>query len=191
MIGPARHHAAPTNERGITPRRSTGAASRRAHSGCGRTQAGRGTMKGIARVGFCTLLCLSLSLAAYAAGDAAKPVTLAPDQLKWEVPAGSPPGVTTAMVWGDMTKGAHGAFHKAQAGFSTPLHTHSSNNKIVVLAGTMAMAGEDGKEMKFPAGSFYTQPNTFKHTTKCLPGAECLVYLEADAAWDLKLVAAK
>ncbi|MEO8504378.1 MAG: DUF4437 domain-containing protein [Acidobacteriota bacterium] len=100
------------------------------------------------------------------------------------------PGVMTAILWGDDTKGAHGAFHKFIAGFTAPLHTHSANNRVVVLSGTMSMTGEDGKEMKFPAGSFYTQPNTFRHTTKCLVGADCLIYLEADAAWDMKPVAA-
>jgi hypothetical protein len=145
-------------------------------------------MKGIAKVGFFTLVCLVVTIAAYAAGEAAKPIMMTPDQMKFEVPAGAPPGVTTAVVWGDMTKGPHAAFHKFKAGFMVPLHTHTSNNKIVVLAGTMAMAGEDGKETKFPAGSFYTQPNTYKHVTKCLAGADCLVFLEADAAWDIKVV---
>ena len=52
------------------------------------------------------------------------------------------------------------------------------------------MSGADGKEMKFPPGSFYTQPNTLPHATKCLAGAGCLVYLEADGKWDLKPVEA-
>jgi hypothetical protein len=55
----------------------------------------------------------------------------------------------------------------------------------------MAIAGEDGKEAKFPAGSFFTQPSTYKHTTKCLAGSECLIYAEVDGKWDLKPIAAK
>jgi quercetin dioxygenase-like cupin family protein len=133
-----------------------------------------------------TLIGLAMAAAAYAAGEAA-PVTMTPDQLKW-APA-AVPGVMTAVAWGDPAKGAHGAFHKFDAGWSAPLHTHSANTKIVVISGTMAMVGEDGKEMKFPAGSFYTQPNTYKHITKCLAGAPCMVYLEADGAWDMKPVA--
>jgi anti-sigma factor ChrR (cupin superfamily) len=124
------------------------------------------------------------------AADAAKPVMMPPDQMKW-VPNPGAPGVATAVVWGDLEKGAHGAFHKFTPGFVAPLHTHSANTKVVVVAGTMSMTGEDGKEMKFPAGSFYTQPNTFPHVTRCLAGAECLVYLEADAKWDIKPVEAK
>jgi hypothetical protein len=41
-----------------------------------------------------------------------------------------------------------------------------------------------------PAGSFYTQPSTYPHVTKCLAGSECVSYVEGDAAWDLKPVAA-
>jgi anti-sigma factor ChrR (cupin superfamily) len=135
-----------------------------------------------------TLFALAVPAAALRAGDAAAPVAMAADQMKW-VPNPDAPGVMTAVAWGDPAKGPHGALHKFVAGFTAPLHTHSSSNRIVVISGTMSCTGEDGKEMKFTAGSFYTQPNTYKHTTKCLPGSECLVYLEADARWDMKPVA--
>jgi len=142
-------------------------------------------MKGLSRIAIATLICLAVPAAALHAGAAGKPITMTNDQMKW-VANTSAPGVMTAVAWGDPDKGAHGAFHKFPAGFTAPLHTHSANSRIVVISGTMAMAGEDGKEMKFPAGSFYTQPNTFKHVRKCLAGSECLVYLEADGKWDLK-----
>ena len=142
-------------------------------------------MKGLCRIALATLICLAVPAAALHAKDAGKPITMAKDQLTW-VANSAAPGVMTATAWGDPEKGAHGAFHKFPAGFTAPLHTHSANSRIVVISGTMAMAGEDGKEMKFPAGSFYTQPNTFKHVTKCLAGSECVVYLEADGKWDMK-----
>jgi len=118
-----------------------------------------------------------------------KPVAMTPDQMKW-VPVPNTPGVMTAVVWGDPETGAHGAFHKFVAGFRAPLHTHTANTRIVVISGTMAMIGKDGKEMKFPAGSYYTQPNTLPHVTKCMEGSECLVFLQANGKWDLKPVVA-
>jgi anti-sigma factor ChrR (cupin superfamily) len=147
-------------------------------------------MRKLSGIAIAALTCLAMATATAQAAEARKPVTRPADQLKW-VPNADAPGVMTAVTWGDPAKGAHGAFHKFVAGFSTPLHTHTANTKIVVISGTMAMAGEDGKEMKFPAGSYYTQPNTYKHTTKCLEGSECLVYLTADAKWDLKPVGGK
>jgi len=136
------------------------------------------------------LVGLAAPVATVYAADAVKPVTMTPDQLKW-VPNPAATGVMMATTWGDPTKGPFGAFNRFVAGFTAPLHTHSANTRIVVIAGTMSMTGEDGKEIKFPAGSFYTQPNTFPHVTKCLAGPECIIYIEADGKWDLKPVAAK
>ena len=147
-------------------------------------------MKKFCRIVLATVIYLAVPAAAVHAGGAKQPVTMTPDQMKW-VPNADAPGVMTATAWGDPQKGPHGAFHKFVAGFTAPLHTHSANTRIVVISGTMVMVGEDGKEMKFPPGSFYTQPNTYKHVTKCLPESECLVYLEADKKWDLKPVAKK
>jgi len=147
-------------------------------------------MKRFSRIALAALIGLAVPAAALHAADAGKPVAMTPDQMKW-LPNPDAPGVMTVVTWGDPAKGPHGAFHKFVAGFTAPLHTHSANTRIVVLSGTMTLTGEDGKEMKFPAGSFYTQPNTFPHVTKCLLGADCLVYLEADGKWDLKPVEAK
>jgi anti-sigma factor ChrR (cupin superfamily) len=132
-------------------------------------------------------LAVAVPAALAVAGDPAAPVTLSPADMKWS-PNPNAPGVMTAVAWGDPAKGAHAAFHKFEAGFTAPLHTHTANLKIVVVSGTMSLTGKDGKEMKFPAGSFYTQPNTYAHITRCQPGSECVAYVEADAAWDLKPV---
>ena len=135
------------------------------------------------------LIGLAAPVATLHAAEVGKPVTMTPDQVKW-VPNPAAPGVMMATVWGDSTKGPFGAFNKFVAGFTAPLHTHSANLRIVVISGTMAMTGADGKDLKFPPGSFYTQPNTYPHVTKCLAGADCLAYVEADGRWDLKPVEA-
>jgi anti-sigma factor ChrR (cupin superfamily) len=146
-------------------------------------------MRSFSKIFLGALIGLAVPAAAVHAGDAT-PVAMSPSDMKW-VPSKEAPGVMTAVAWGDPATGPHGAFHKFVAGFTAPLHTHSGNNKIVVIAGTMSVTGEDGKEVKLPAGSFYTQPNTYPHVTKCLAGSECVVYLESDAKWDLKPVEAK
>lgn len=144
-------------------------------------------MKKSSRLVLAALIGLATPIAAWCAAAPAKPVTLTPDQLKW-VPNPAATGVMMATVWGDPAKGPFGAFNKFVPGFTAPLHTHTANLRIVVISGTMAMAGADGKEMKLPPGSFYTQPNTFPHVTKCLAGSDCVTYVEADGKWDLKPV---
>jgi len=142
------------------------------------------------RFAIAAVIGLAAPVATLNAANAGKPVTMTPDQLKW-VPNPAATGVMMATAWGDPSKGPFGAFNKFVAGFTAPLHTHSASTRIVVISGTMSMTGEDGKEIKFPAGSFYTQPNTFPHVTKCLAGAECIIYIETDGKWDLKPVEAK
>lgn len=118
-------------------------------------------------------------------GGVRQALTMTPDQLKW-VATPDVPGVMTATAWGDPDKGPHGAFHKFPAGFSSPLHTHSSELRGVVISGTMAMVGEDGKEMPLPAGSYFHQPGNFKHVTKCESGSECVAFVVASGKFDLK-----
>ena len=117
---------------------------------------------------------------------ASKPVMMTPDQLKWAPNPGNP-AVKTAVLWGDMDKGPHGALHKFTEGLTVPLHTHSADQRLVVISGTMSMAGADGKEMKFPAGSYYTQPHTYAHVTKCLPGSDCVVLVVSNGKFDIKM----
>jgi hypothetical protein len=149
----------------------------------------RRALKRISAFAVAALAMSSMPGAAVFAADAPAPVGFTPSQLKW-VPNPARPDVTMAVVWGDPDKGAFAAFNRFPAGFTAPLHTHTASTRIVVIKGTMSMTGADGKETKYPVGSFYTQPNTFPHTTRCLAGSDCLVYIEGDAKWDLKPVEA-
>jgi hypothetical protein len=126
----------------------------------------------------------ALALAAVLAAAEAAPAAMPAADLKW-TPNPNAPGVMTATVWGDPATGAHGAFHKFVAGFMAPLHTHPANHKAVVISGTMSVTGKDGKETKLPPGSYFSQPNTWPHVTKCLEGSECVIYVDSDAKWGL------
>ena len=148
-------------------------------------------MKGTGKLVLAALICLVVPIATgnaagAKAGGAKSPITKTPDQLKWTpIPDGN--GAMTALAWGD-PNGSHGAFNKFPAGFVAPLHTHSFDLRIVVVSGTMSMTGADGKETVFPAGSFYSQPNTYQHVTQCKAGSECLAYITTNGKFDLKLV---
>src|SRR5437867_13444108 len=98
-------------------------------------------MRGLTRIAVTTVMLVAATGAALAAGEAKpaarksggmtakmgrKGVMMTPDQLKW-APNPGVPEVKTATVWGDLSKGPHGAFHKFPAGFSSPLHTPSSD----------------------------------------------------------------
>ena len=111
--------------------------------------------------------------------------------LKWEALAGAPPGPMIATLWGDPTKGAYGAIQKFPAGFSAPLHTHSTDHKLVIISGTW-IHGEEGKpDVRVGAGSYLFQPANQKHTTACDAASECVFFLESNGKFDLKMVEEK
>src|SRR5687768_14561134 len=97
-----------------------------------------------------TLAALSLG-SAYAeetkakAPMAGKSVLWDAEDLKWTPVPDFP--VKTAVLWGDPAKGAHGAFHKFPAGFAAPVHHHTADHNVVVVAGRMTLTpeGEAGK----------------------------------------------
>jgi len=120
------------------------------------------------------------------AKPAAKPaglVTMTPDELKW-IPNPANAEVQMAVVWGDQDKGAHGAFHKFKPGFDAGLHSHSSDIKFAVVSGTIIAGPEGGPEKKLPAGSYEYQPHGVKHTTKCDPASECVIFAISSGKFD-------
>jgi quercetin dioxygenase-like cupin family protein len=111
--------------------------------------------------------------------------------LKWIDAPGAPPGVKQVTLWGDSTKGAYGALQKFPAGFSAPLHTHSSDMRIVVVSGTV-IHGEEGKpDARLPAGSYLLQTANSRHTTACDKASDCVFFLESTGKFDIKMVEEK
>ena len=63
-------------------------------------------------------------------------VTWPAADLKWAAMDGGPPGVMVVDLWGDHTKGAYGSMIKFPAGTTTPVHTHTSDMRVVIVSGT-------------------------------------------------------
>lgn len=94
------------------------------------------------------------------------------------------PGVQMAAIEGDPTKGASHMMMKFKPGFSAPMHHHSANHFVTVVAGTMILT-YDGMEHRLPAGSFFSFKNKAKHSTMCAEGAECIISADARGKWDV------
>jgi quercetin dioxygenase-like cupin family protein len=108
--------------------------------------------------------------------------------LKWAPLAGGPPGVVQATLWGDPTKGAYAGISKFPGTFSAPLHTHPSDHKVVVISGTW-IHGEPGKpDARLGPGSYLFQPAGRKHTSACDPASECLIFIESNGKFGIKMV---
>ena len=118
----------------------------------------------------------------------AKPVFMIAGDMKWEATPGAPPDVKGVTLWGDPAKGPYGGIQKFPPGFVAPLHTHSSDLKAVVIAGTFVVGPEGGPENRLTPGSYEFIPSTYKHITKCDTGAECVVFIESKGKFDVKVV---
>jgi quercetin dioxygenase-like cupin family protein len=124
----------------------------------------------------------TIPVVAQAKGAAASTATAAAD-LKWnDVP--DFPGLKMAVVSGDPAKGAAHFFMKFSPGFAAPLHHHSADHYVTVVAGTMVM-NIDGKDVKLPAGSFFSFKGAKPHMTKCDAGADCIIFNDARGKWDV------
>jgi len=113
-------------------------------------------------------------------------------KLKWtDLDPKGAPGVKVADVWGDHTKGAFGAFFKLPAGFSVPLHTHTTDYKVVIISGTYIQAPEGNPEFRLGPGSYLEQPGGhYRHTTSCAPTEDCVFFVSSRGKFDLKVVGA-
>jgi quercetin dioxygenase-like cupin family protein len=108
---------------------------------------------------------------------------VAAGDLKWVDVPETP--VKMATVQGDAAKGPHASFMKLPAGFSAPLHSHSADHDVVVVAGTLTMTAEGGAAKKLGPGSWFEFTGKKKHVTTCDAAADCVLFITAKAAWDL------
>jgi len=136
-----------------------------------------------------TLVALAtVSAAAQAAAQTPPAATpkadlVAAGELKWVAVPDTPAKIAT--VSGDSAKGPHASFIKLPGGFSAPLHSHSADHNVVVVAGTLTMTPEGGTAKKLGPGSWFEFTGKKKHVTTCDAGADCELFIVAKGAWDL------
>jgi hypothetical protein len=145
-------------------------------------------------VAFVSILAIT---AVAAAGPAPKPapkpanpaaVLMSDADLKWNDVADFP-GVKMAPLHGDPAKGPSHFFLKMPAGFSTGMHFHNADHWVAVISGTLVLVPEGGVEKQLPAGSGFGFTGKKRHTTACAQGADCLLFVDARAKWDVIPVA--
>ena len=111
-----------------------------------------------------------------------KPVLWTLENIKWK-PMNGPPGVMSADLWGDETKGAYGGLTKFPAGFKAPLHYHTSDVKIVVIQGAYTYNGKE-----YGPGSYVFIPAGLKHESGGVENSESIFFIEQPGKFDVKPV---
>ena len=102
--------------------------------------------------------------------------------LKWS--AAAIPGVSTAVVEGDMTKGPSHFYLKYDAGLVTPVHHHSPDHYVTVVSGTLVLT-VDGKEHRLGPGSFFALTGKAKHAARVEGKEPAVMFIDARGAWDV------
>jgi quercetin dioxygenase-like cupin family protein len=131
-------------------------------------------------------------LSPYSPGALAQGTTkavLAPvSDLKWT--GAGVPGVETAVVKGDMSKGASQFYLKYASGFVAPVHHHSPDQYATTVAGNLVLV-VDGKEHRLPPGSYFAFTGKAKHAARCEGAQDCVMFIDARGAWDVVLAKPK
>lgn len=126
--------------------------------------------------------------AARLGAEAAKtPVVWAAGDIKW---ADNPAikGAKAAVLWGDPKTGAYGSLKSLPGGASLALHTHTQDQKVIAVSGTITLAIEGMPAKDLGPGSYTLIPGGTKHKADCKAGADCVYFEEAAGAFDIQFV---
>jgi quercetin dioxygenase-like cupin family protein len=138
------------------------------------------------------LVCLLAAGPVFAQAADHKAVVMPAADVKWVDMVGGPPGIMIAPLWGDYQKGAFGALIKFPAGASAPLHTHTSDMRIVVVSGTFIHGPEGKTPVRLGPGSYLMQAGgSYRHTTACDKASDCVMFADGRGKFDIHMVEAK
>lgn len=99
------------------------------------------------------------------------------EQARWQATSFS--GVEAAVLWGDPERDAQGAeLLKIRAGIAFPRHTHTYDERVLVISGTFVLILSEGAEQELHPGSYYYLPADLLHSSRCDAGESCLVQSE-------------
>ena len=98
------------------------------------------------------------------------------------------PGASAAVLWGDMDKGPYGGFTRFVPGATFPLHTHTSDIRIVVLKGAYVYKPEHGAEQRVSAGHYIFIPGGDRHVSEADAKEGAVFYQESADKFDLNPV---
>ncbi len=113
------------------------------------------------------------------------------DEQHWfAVDPNNPDSPTMAVLWGDPMSGPFGALLKVPAGFESPMHRHSNDERVVVLTGrsvhwTDSESREDAPVMA--AGDFMTMSASTNHVSAATDDEDCLEFITMDGPFDFEL----
>lgn len=118
-------------------------------------------------------------------------ITLKSTDLDWDlVDPGNPAGPQMTALWGDPRIGPYGALLRVPAGFESPVHRHTHDERVIVISGASIhwIEGADRQgATTVRAGDFVLMPGGVNHVSAAAPGEDCLEFVTQDGPFDFVL----
>jgi quercetin dioxygenase-like cupin family protein len=138
-----------------------------------------------------TILSMSLLLAASPAAAQApvkeKAITRTADdsQLQWgPCPAFLPKGCQIAVLHGDPAKPNVDIFLKVPPGSTLPSHTHTSAERMILVAGELHVTYDGQPTAVMKAGTYAYGPARLPHKAVCQQAGSCILFIAFESPLD-------
>jgi quercetin dioxygenase-like cupin family protein len=131
------------------------------------------------------LLVNSSSFAQPPAQEPALDRTVQDMQLKWNpCPAFMPKGCVIALLHGDLAKDNADVFFKMPAHSTIPTHSHTSAERIVVVAGELHVTYEGQQTAVIKPGTYAYGPAKRPHNVFCASAEDCVLFIAFESPVD-------
>jgi quercetin dioxygenase-like cupin family protein len=110
-------------------------------------------------------------------------------QMKFGGMPGLPACAPGAVQSGDPAQGPFVVLGKIATGCTVPWHWHTANEQLMMVSGVARVEMKDAKPFTLRAGGFARLPAQHAHQFHC--ERACLIYVVADAAFDIHYVNAQ
>jgi quercetin dioxygenase-like cupin family protein len=117
----------------------------------------------------------------------AKGTVITAASLKW-VDNPALKGAQIAVLAGDPQTGAYSALKKLAAGTNMGKHTHTFEQKTVMVSGTIILQTGSDPAQEMTPGSYLVMPAGVVHSASCKAGADCVYYEEQPGPADFQPV---
>jgi quercetin dioxygenase-like cupin family protein len=133
----------------------------------------------------CLLVALIVAVAFAGAQEQAATRSAQDPQLQWgPCPAFMPTGCGLAVLHGDPAKPNADVFLRVAGGAVIPEHWHTSAERMVLVAGDLAVHYQNQAEVVLKPGMYAYGPAKVPHTASCRGSAPCVLFIAFESAVD-------
>ncbi|MGV7235355.1 MAG: DUF4437 domain-containing protein [Nitrosomonadaceae bacterium] len=112
------------------------------------------------------------------AEDKALVISHKDNSIKWgPCPAFIPKGCEIAVLKGNPSKNNLDIFFKVPGDFHIPYHNHTSQERMVLVSGTLDVTYDNHKKSTIKTGNYAFGPAKLPHSAYCHKGDDCVLYI--------------